>query len=333
MAKNLSTVFSILLPLLVWSQYTDVINSNRPGIAVSAYAVGRNIVQVESGLLYEHREHNTLNQVSKRIGGELALRYGLLLETLELHYEGTFVNENRTLDNFGITDSRTDFTRNRLGLKFLVFDPFKNPEANKPNLYSWRANNKFRLKNLLPAVALYGGATFTLGENPFYPEDAMLSYRAMLATQSRLTPRSVLITNIAYDRISTDFPELRYTISFTRAFLNPKWSFFIEHQGIDSDRFSDFLFRSGIAYLFNPNFQVDLSVGSSIKNTPFRVFGRTGFSYRLDFHKDKLVAIEDQKPQNKIKKGSMKKASKDQKKKKNNKEKKKKDKKKKEFDF
>jgi len=166
------------------------------------------------------------------MGGELALRYGFLFEQLEIKYEGSYIREQITFENFNIEETRSDFSRNRLGLKYLVYDPFKNPEANKPNLYSWRANNKFQLKNLVPAVSLYAGATFNLGDNPFYPEDGTISYRAMIATQSRLTPKSVLITNVAYDRITTDFPEWSYAISFTRAFRNPKWSLFVEHQGI-----------------------------------------------------------------------------------------------------
>ncbi len=322
--KNLFVVLLLVLPLLSIAQYTDVINSNRPGIGVSAYAVGKNVVQAETGFLYERRNHDILNTSSTIMGGELALRYGFLFEQLEIKYEGSYIREQITFENFDIEETRSDFSRNRLGLKYLVYDPFKNPEANKPNLYSWRANNKFQLKNLVPAVSLYAGATFNLGDNPFYPEDGTISYRAMIATQSRLTPKSVLITNVAYDRITTDFPEWSYAISFTRAFRNPKWSLFVEHQGINSDRFSDLLFRSGIAHLFNPNFQVDFSVGASIKNTPFRMFGRTGLSYRLDFHKDELIPIEEQKPQAKIKRGSMK----PQKKKKRKKKKKKDD-----FDF
>ena len=296
----------LVLPFLVKAQYTDVINSNRPGIAVSAYAVGTNVIQAETGFLYEKRNHSTLNTDASRFGGELALRYGLLFEQLEVIYEGTFLKENITYKNFGFTDNRTDFTRNRLGLKYLIFDPYKSAEANKPNLYSWRANNEFQLKNLVPAVSLYGGATFNLGENPFYPEDGTISYRAMIATQSRLTPKSVLITNIAYDRITTDFPELSYAVSYSRAFRNPKWSVFVEHQGIKSDRHSDLLLRTGIAHLFSPDFQVDFSIGGSFKDTPMRLFGRTGLSYRLDFHKDKLVPINDQAPKNKIKKKAMK---------------------------
>jgi len=317
--------FSLLfLPLLLCAQYTDVINSNRPGQSVSAYAVGKNVVQAEWGLLYEQRDHADINTESKIIGSELSLRYGLLLENLEINYEGTYISQDITFLNFDTSERRTDFSRNRLGLKYLVYDPFKNPEANKPNLYSWRANHKFQFKNLLPAISLYGGATFTLGENPFFVEDPTLSYRAMIATQSRLTPRWVLITNIAYDRISTDFPELNYIISVSHAFRNPKWSVFGEHQGIDSDRYSDALFRSGIAHLFSPNFQVDASIGVSIKNTPSRYFVNAGLSYRLDFHKDPLVKVEAKDSEPKIKKDAWKgkkdKKKKRKKKKKNNKD-------------
>ncbi len=308
MAQHFRVVFFFFfIPSLVVCQYTDVINSNRPGIAVSAYAVGKNVVQAETGFLYELRDHSVLNTNSNGFGGELALRYGLLFEQLEIKYEGTYISENITFENFDLEERRSDFSRNRLGLKYLIFDPFKNPEANKPNLYSWRANNKFQLKNLVPAVSLYAGATFTLGDNPFFAEDPTISYRVMVATQSRLTPKSVLIANLAYDRISSDFPELNYAISFSHAFRNPKWSVFVEHQGINSDRFSDLLLRGGIAHLFSPNFQADLSLGASVKNTPFRAFARTGISYRLDFHKDELVPIDQKNNQPKIKKGTLKK--------------------------
>jgi hypothetical protein len=135
----------------------------------------------------------------------------------------------------------------------------------------------------------------------------------MIATQSRLTPRMVLITNTAYDRIGTEFPELSYLISISHAFKNPKWSVFAEHQGIQSDRYSDVLLRSGIAYLMNERLQVDMNLGASFKNTPSRVFISMGGSYRFDFHKDTLVPIEDQAAdQNggEIKKNAMKKEKK-----------------------
>ena len=287
---KLSVWVTGIMVLLGWSvshaQYTDVINSNRPGFSVSAYAVGKDVIQAELGLAYEQQDHADLNTTSNIFATDLSLRYGLLLEQLEVIYEGTFQNQNITFDNFGFDESRTDFSQNRLGLKFLIFDPFKNPQRNKPNLYSWRANNKFQFRNLLPAISLYGGANFTLGDNPFYPDEPIVTPRAMVATQSRLTPRMVLITNVAYDRIGTDFPELSYVVSVSHAFRNPKWSVFLEHQGVDSDRYSDLLLRSGIAHLFSKNFQLDFSMGASFKNTPSRIFINSGISYRLDYHQD-----------------------------------------------
>jgi hypothetical protein len=116
----------------------------------------------------------------------------------------------------------------------------------------------------------------------------------MVATQSKLTPRFVLITNIAYDRISTDFPELSYLVSLSHAFSNPKWSAFIENQGIQSDRYSDILIRGGVAHLLTEDLQVDFNLGAGFKNTPSRIFATMGASYRFDLHTDKAIAIDEQ---------------------------------------
>jgi transposase len=51
-----------------------------------------------------------------------------------------------------------------------------------------------------------------------------------------------------------------------------------------------------VAYLPSKNFQTDLSVGGSFKDTPSRAFVSGGISYRLDKHSDKLKPIEDQEP-------------------------------------
>ena len=305
----------LFIPLLVISQYTDVINSNRPGLSVSAYAVGKNVLQLETGLFYEQQDHSVLNTLSNIFGTDISLRYGLLFERLELNWESTFQNQSITFDDFGTSDSRTDFYRNRIGLKFLIYDRYK---EEKPNLYSWRANNVFQLKNLIPSISLYAGANFVLGDNPYYVGDPTVSPRVMVATQSRLSPRFVLISNFAYDRIGTDFPEMSYTLSLSHAFRNPKWSVFVENQGIDSDRYSDVLLRGGVAHLFNEELQADFNLGASFKNTPSRIFVSAGLSYRFDFHKDKPKAIEDQNADGnggEIKKKSMKK--KKEKKKKN----------------
>jgi len=308
--KRSSLFLILLIPFLGASQYTDVINSNRPGFSVSAYAIGKNVLQLESGLFYEQQDHSILNTQSNLIGTDISLRYGLLFERLELNWEATFQNQDITFSNFGTSNSYTDFYRNRIGLKFLIYDRYK---EDKPNLYSWRANNVFQLKNLIPSVSLYAGANFVLGENPFYVGDPSYSPRVMVATQSRLTPKFVLISNFAYDRIGSDYPEMSYLFSISHAFRNPKWSVFLENQGIKSDRYSDFLLRSGVAHLFNENLQADFNLGASVKNSPSRIFMSMGVSYRFDFHKDAPKAIEDQNANEnggEIKKKSLKKKKK-----------------------
>lgn len=293
--RQLVLTILFLASLPAYAQYTDVINSNRPGLSVSAYAIGKNVLQLEAGLFFEQQDHSLLNTQSNIWGSDLSLRYGLLFEELELNYEGTFQNQNITFSNFGIDASRTDFYRNRLGLKFLIYDRYKDPQRNKPNLYSWRANYVFQLKNLIPSVSVYAGANFVFGDNPFYVGDPTVSPRVMVATQSRLTPRFVLISNIAYDRIATDYPEWSYLVSLSHAFRNPKWSVFVENQGIKSDRYSDVLLRSGVAHLISEDLQVDLNLGASFKNNPSRIFITGGVSYRFDLHSDALTPIEQQR--------------------------------------
>ncbi len=316
--KNLLQISIFLFSILTAAQYTDVINSNRPGQSVSAYAVGRNVLQAEFGIGYEQQDHALLLTDSNIWSTELALRYGLLFEKLEIYYEGTFQNESITNNTSSLKYNFTDFSRNRLGLKYLVYDPYRNPERNKPNLISWRANNKFQLRNLIPAVSVYAGATFALGDNLYYAGDTPISTRAMIATQSKISPRVVFISNIAYDRIETEFPELSYIVSLTHAFRNPKWSIFLENQGIKSDRYSDALYRTGVAHLFTPNLQADITFGGSFKNTPTRMFGILGLSYRLDMHTYKPIPIDKQKAgkNGQISKKSMKKKIKNEKKKK-----------------
>lgn len=57
---------TLLLALLLFSlenyaQYTDQINSNRPGETMSAFAVGKSVIQLESGVYGISQKHHLLN--------------------------------------------------------------------------------------------------------------------------------------------------------------------------------------------------------------------------------------------------------------------------------
>lgn len=283
----------LYLSLLFWTvtfcvsaQYTEIINSNRPGASISAFAVGKNVLQGEAGFFYERQEHTLLFTESDFMGTGFALRYGLFLEQLEITWEGVFQREeiiNRAYFP-NLTTVRTDFLHHTVGLKYLLYDPYKNPE--KINVYSWEANHSFSPKDLIPAISLYAGVNLNFGDNPFWPGETGPSPRVTLATQNHFGRRWVLVTNLSYDRLTTDDPVLSYVVTLTHAFNNAKWSIFAEHQGFKSDAYGDGLFRGGAAYLIGRNAQVDASAGLNIKDTPSRWFGNVGLSYRLDFHKN-----------------------------------------------
>src|SRR5690554_1177849 len=130
-----------------YSQYTEVINSNRPGVSQSAFSVGTNVIQFEAGPYMSKEKHQLLNREDKSFGANFALRYGLLWPALELNLEGTYQSTKRSYTNtLPNEDSFSNFKTLTLGAKYLVYDPFRNAEEEKPNLYSWKANRAFKWK-------------------------------------------------------------------------------------------------------------------------------------------------------------------------------------------
>ncbi|AXP82409.1 hypothetical protein CJ739_3347 [Mariniflexile rhizosphaerae] len=280
-----------LITLQAFSQYTDVINSNRPGVSRSAFSVGTNVVQFEVGpyMIKEKRTPAASYEVDG-FGVDFAARYGLIWEELELNIEGTFQSDTKTYaSNISAEDDRANFKFLTIGAKYLVYDPYKNSENEKPNLYSWKANNRFKWKSLIPAVSVYAGANYDTKNNPYTaPGIEGFSPKVMIATQHNFSGGWVFVMNFIKDRIGTDQSDFQYIVTLTHSF-SPKWVVFGETQGIQSDFYADNLFRFGGGYLWSKNFQLDTSVVFNTKDTPSVLGINLGMSYRLDFHKDKEI--------------------------------------------
>ena len=112
-----------------FAQYTDLINSNRPGESMAAYSVGKTIIQVESGLNYLSTKHDLLEYETKGINLDLVARYGFFIEELEL-LGGINLQKDTYKDYFNpyntIEEQRTGIKSVTFGLKYLLYDPFKN---------------------------------------------------------------------------------------------------------------------------------------------------------------------------------------------------------------
>ena len=290
--KSIKTYLPLVLLLISFhsfSQYTEVINSNRPGVSRSAFSVGTNVAQLEVGPFIIKEEHTPLKYEVSGFGIDFAARYGLLFEELELNLEGTYQNDKVTDNRSAISteNKRSNFKNFTLGAKYLVYDPYKNAGEDKPNLYSYHANRAFKWKSLIPAVAVYAGANFDTKNNAFLaPGVEGFSPKVMIATQNNFNGGWVFVMNLIKDRIGSDYSEFQYILTLTHSF-NPKWVIFAETQGIKSDFYADNLFSFGGAYLLSKDLQLDTALKLNTKDTPSVFSVNFGASYRLDFHKDK----------------------------------------------
>lgn len=287
-----SIVFLIFsITHFTFGQYTEVINSNRPGVSQSAFAVGPNVIQFEAGPYIVKEEHTLLKYDVSGFGADFVARYGLLFEELEINVQGTYQNDTQTLNSSSIPldEKRSNFKNLTVGAKYMIYDPYRNAAEEKPNLYSWKANRKFKWKSLIPAVAVYAGANFDTKDNPYTaPGIEGFSPKIALISQNNFTGGWVFVINLIKDRIGTDYSDFQYILTLTHSF-NPQWVVFGETQGIHSDFYADNLFRFGGAYLWSKNFQLDTALTFNTKDTPSVFSVNFGMSYRLDFHQDKEI--------------------------------------------
>ena len=216
------------------------------------------------------------------------IRYGLILEELEIQINGIYQNDKYTDMRSEIDNefNRSNFRKFKIGAKYLVYDPYKNRDES-PNLYSYWANNKFKWNSLIPAISVYAGINIDGKNNPYTAAGIKgVSPSFMIATQNNFKNNFVLICNLILDRIGTDQNDFEYILTLTHAF-NTKWVSFVETHGINSDFYAENMVKLGAAYLSNENLQLDTSLAFNFKNTPKIFYINFGGSYRFDLHKDK----------------------------------------------
>ena len=102
----------------------------------------------------------------------------------------------------------------------------------------------------------------------------------MAIAQNHFGSRTVLVTNLAYNKIGTEFASIDYILTLTRG-INQNWSAFIENQGYNGKYYSDGIIRLGAAYLHKKDMQFDASFGTNIKSTPGIFYGGIGFTWRF----------------------------------------------------
>lgn len=313
--KNFLIACLFIFPQYFFAQHTDIINSNRPGETMSAFSVGKSVIQAEIGFYGITEKHDTQNYEAAGFGTDFTLRGGLFAEQLEFIADIQYQNEKFTTP--ATSFRKSNFRQTVLGAKYLIYDPFKNNKRDV-NIYSYSANRKFSWHQLIPAVSIFAGANFVFKDNPyaynsnnlhFYSTEFNIAPKLMLITQNHFGDgRWVLVSNLIADYVGTDYSGYGYAVTLTRG-INNRWSGFIENQGYKSDLYSDLVFRGGAAYFFARNVQIDASISKNLKNSPSVLYGGIGLSVRYDGkHKDEFTRVGK-----KAKKPKDKKSKKDQK--------------------
>lgn len=278
--KYLLIFLFLFFSIISYGQFTDDINSNRPGESMSAFSVGKTVLQAELGIYALKEKHDLLNYEVQGYGSDLDLRYGAFLEQLELILNLQYQKEDFTSP---LKDRRNSLKKTTIGAKYLVYDPMKNYEK-KINVYSWNANHKFNFRQFIPAVGIYAGINVNFSKSTFYrpeiPVDPKMSFKFMVLTQNQFD-NFVLVSNIILDKFSSDKKSIDYVVTLTRG-ITSRWSGLIEIQGFNGDYYSDAFLRGGVAFLAQENLQIDISVGKNYKSTPSILNGGIGVSWRFD---------------------------------------------------
>ncbi len=280
--RSFLILFAFLTSTLQYSQYTDDINSNRPGESMGGFSVGKSIFQAELGVYGINEQHKLSNEQVDGFDTKLSLRYGALLDKLELDLDLVYQNDQQQLNLKN--GNRSGFKQTTLGVKYLIYDPNKNYKK-KPNVFSWKANQRPSYRNLIPAVGLYAGMNINTKSIYAFPNEPDITPKAILITQNQFKSE-VLTINIIADKIATKYPSYSYIVTLTRGF-SPRWIGFIENQGIKGYYYSDAILRGGAAFLISQNIQIDASMGTNFKNTPSKLFGGIGLSWRIENNDEK----------------------------------------------
>lgn len=276
--NKLKYILLILLSYSINAQHTDEINSNRPGESQGAFSVGKSVFQVELGLAGIKEKHTVMNTDAAGFNANLNLRWGLFFESLEFWGDIKYQKDQYT--TILGTEERAAVKYSTLGAKYMIYDPYKMREE-KINLYSWKANHRFKWNKLIPSVAIFAGANLNFTSVYAYKEEPIVSPKVVLIAQNQFDGGYVLVTNIIFDKYNSKYRNLGYIMTLTKGF-NEKWSGFFESQGYSGDYYADNIFRVGAAYLVDKSIQIDASITSNIKDTPSILYGGFGLSWRFD---------------------------------------------------
>ncbi len=285
-----------LIPLLlinfqnINAQYTEIINSKRPGLSESPYGVGTDVLQVEGGFFYGKSQTKTDNSLIDPFGASIFLRYGKFMEKLEVNANIAYQQNHLYFVDDNIPSTKiSGVSQLTIGAKYMIFQ--QEFQDKSKEIRSWKKRTAFDKKRLIPSIGVYAGVNTNFLADGY--KDEKISYKGAVLLQNDFSDRLVLITNIIADNITSDFSVYSYILTMTYA-MNYRWSIFVENEGNFYKNFNnDFQIGAGVAYLFTRDLQVDAAFRTTFSSTESALVGSVGASYRFDWHQDKEIMVDE----------------------------------------
>lgn len=259
---NLDTEASrrvIISGLLIFStfyckaQFNETIRTGRPGQSIGPFAVGRNVLQIQSGLDFFGAEHLTPQTSSDGFVSNNVIRFGI---TRRLEVSSLIDYRSETVMPPSMVQETMGLSAFDLGGRYLLY------EGHGTKL-SIGLQVRFRL--------------------PVLSDDYQIDHvapRFTLATSQQLTKTLTLFTNWggSWDGISNRMSGF-YTVNISFPIAG-KFGGFIESYGGLTDNDFDNRFDTGVAFMMNNNLQLDVFGGPGFNDGVRDFFVSIGFSWR-----------------------------------------------------
>lgn len=251
--KKLVLVVICLIPVSLFAQYSESIRTGRPGQAIGAYTVGKNVFQIQSGLTYNMVDFSSDAEINSFVHSTV-LRLGVA-EKLEvsgvINWQKDRITTAEQIEKFG------GISNTQIGARY----------------------NFTKNQGAIPAIGIQGRLLLN-AQSQDYRRDKLGS-KFIVATGNKINDWLSIGTNfgMTWSGNNQD-PKSLYVLNFSFG-LTEKIGAFAEMYGSFED--SNPFFDGGISYLIHNDLQLDISAGWDSQRDISSWFVDGGLSYRIDW--------------------------------------------------
>ena len=259
--KNYILILTLSTCSLLFSQQkdqssNDALVTDRPDATEASSTVGKGVLQIETGGLYESFEENNIKQEAHTYNTTL-VRYGIL-NNMELRVGWDFTEGVTKVNGNKLNDISSGFSPLLLGVKIDISEE----------------------NGAMPEMALIGHVfpLFT-ASNDYRPESTGIDFRFSMS--HTLSEKSSLGYNLG-GQWGNDSPEASaiYTLAYGYS-ISDKFGMYLELYGdIPEDSSANHYWDGGLTFLVSNDLQLDAYIGTSITKGQDFLFG-LGASFRL----------------------------------------------------